>query len=68
VAAEGNPYEFTSQLYFTEELKTEYPATEPYAGKGTTNATAAADFTIGPDLSDTEAGDDDSPGPWQENR
>jgi len=84
---DGNPYEFTSQLYFTEELKAEYLTTDPYAGKGTpdtTNATDGiyagggdqmlllprrtrqgytADFTIGLDLSDTEVGDDDSPGP-----
>jgi hypothetical protein len=35
--ADGNPYEFTSQLYFTEEFKAAYLATAPYAAKGTPN-------------------------------
>jgi protocatechuate 3,4-dioxygenase beta subunit len=84
---DGNPYEFTSQLYFTEEFKAAYLTGDPYASKGpadTTNATDGifagggdqmmlrprrarqgytADFAIGLDLSDTEVGDDDAPGP-----
>lgn len=40
---DGNPYEFTSQLYFTEEFKAEYLTAEPYASKGApTTASRAA--------------------------
>jgi protocatechuate 3,4-dioxygenase beta subunit len=41
---DGNPYEFTSQLYFTEEFKAEYLTAEPYASKGAPDTTNAADF------------------------
>jgi protocatechuate 3,4-dioxygenase beta subunit len=41
---DGNPYEFTSQLYFTEEFKTAYLATDPYAAKGTPDTTNATPF------------------------
>jgi protocatechuate 3,4-dioxygenase beta subunit len=40
---DGNPYEFTSQLYFAEEFKAEYLAGEPYASTGTPDTTNAAD-------------------------
>jgi protocatechuate 3,4-dioxygenase beta subunit len=40
---DGNPYEFTSQLYFTEEFKAEYLAADPYAAKGAPDTTNAAD-------------------------
>jgi protocatechuate 3,4-dioxygenase beta subunit len=40
---DGNPYEFTSQLYFTEEFKAVYLATSPYAGTGTPDTTNATD-------------------------
>jgi protocatechuate 3,4-dioxygenase beta subunit len=40
---DGNPYEFTSQLYFTEEFKAGYLTKEPYAGKGLPDTTNAAD-------------------------
>ncbi len=36
---DGNAYEFTSQLYFTEEFKAAYLATEPYAAEGTPDTT-----------------------------
>ncbi|MFJ6572239.1 hypothetical protein ACIQNU_33020 [Streptomyces sp. NPDC091292] len=42
VGTDGNPYEFTSQLYFPEEVKAAYLTGAPYAEKGmpdTTNAT-----------------------------
>ena len=41
---DGNPYEFTSQLYFTEEFKAGYLVTEPYAGKGAPDTTNDIDF------------------------
>ena len=40
---DGNPYEFTSQLYFTEEFKAEYLAADPYAAKGAPDTTNAED-------------------------
>jgi protocatechuate 3,4-dioxygenase beta subunit len=40
---DGKPYEFTSQLYFTEEFKATYLAADPYVGKGTPDTTNAAD-------------------------
>jgi protocatechuate 3,4-dioxygenase beta subunit len=40
---DGNPYEFTSQLYFTEEFKARYLAEAPYAAKGVPDTTNAAD-------------------------
>lgn len=40
---DGNPYEFTSQLYFTEEFKAAYLTADPYASKGTPDTTNAAD-------------------------
>jgi protocatechuate 3,4-dioxygenase beta subunit len=43
VGADGNPYEFTSQLYFTEEFKTSYLKTEPYTSRGTPDTTNATD-------------------------
>jgi protocatechuate 3,4-dioxygenase beta subunit len=41
---DGNPYEFTSQLYFTEEFKAKYLTADPYAAKGTPDTTNAEDF------------------------
>ncbi|HWS38663.1 MAG TPA: hypothetical protein VN408_38745 [Actinoplanes sp.] len=41
---DGNPYEFTSQLYFTDEFNAAFLATEPYAAKGTPDTTNATDF------------------------
>jgi protocatechuate 3,4-dioxygenase beta subunit len=41
---DGNPYEFTSQLYFTEEFQLAYLATEPYSAKGTRDTTNATDM------------------------
>ncbi|HEX6356184.1 twin-arginine translocation pathway signal protein [Actinophytocola sp.] len=41
---DGNPYEFTSQLFFTEEFKTAYLATQPYASKGTPDTTNSTDM------------------------
>jgi protocatechuate 3,4-dioxygenase beta subunit len=41
---DGNPYEFTSQLYFTEEFKAAYLTAQPYASKGAPDTTNAADF------------------------
>ncbi|HEX6358339.1 twin-arginine translocation pathway signal protein [Actinophytocola sp.] len=40
---DGNPYEFTSQLYFTEEFKARYLTAEPYASKGMPDTTNAQD-------------------------
>ena len=40
---DGNPYEFTSQLYFTEEFQLAYLATDPYAAQGTRDTTNATD-------------------------
>ncbi|WP_248962405.1 dioxygenase family protein [Sphaerisporangium perillae] len=40
---DGNPYEFTSQLYFTEQFTAEYLALDPYASKGTPDTTNATD-------------------------
>lgn len=40
---DGNPYEFTSQLYFTEDFKTQYLTADPYASKGTPDTTNAQD-------------------------
>lgn len=40
---DGKPYEFTSQLYFTEEFKAGYLTAEPYAGKGVPDTTNATD-------------------------
>jgi protocatechuate 3,4-dioxygenase beta subunit len=42
--ADGNPYEFTSQLFFTEEFKAAYLATAPYASKGTPDTTNDTDM------------------------
>jgi protocatechuate 3,4-dioxygenase beta subunit len=44
---DGNPYEFTSQFYFTEEFKAEYLAREPYASMGTPDTTNATDRFYG---------------------
>jgi len=41
---DGNSYEFTSQLFFTEEFKAVYLATEPYSAKGTPDTTNATDM------------------------
>ncbi len=41
---DGNPYEFTSQLFFTEEFKAAYLATAPYSAEGTPDTTNAADM------------------------
>jgi len=41
---DGNAYEFTSQLFFTEEFKAAYLATSPYAAKGTPDTTNANDM------------------------
>jgi hypothetical protein len=41
---DGNPYEFTSQLFFSEEFKAVYLATAPYAAKGTPDTTNDADM------------------------
>jgi protocatechuate 3,4-dioxygenase beta subunit len=41
---DGNPYEFTSQLYYTEEFKAEYLTADPYTTKGTPDTTNAQDF------------------------
>ncbi|MFI7065982.1 hypothetical protein ACIBL3_33625 [Kribbella sp. NPDC050124] len=41
---DGNPYEFTSQLFFTEEFKAGYLATAPYAAEGTPDTTNDADI------------------------
>lgn len=51
--ADGNPYRFVSQLYFTEEFKTAYLAKSPYAAQGapdTTNATDRFYGTLGDQL------------------
>ena len=40
---DGNPYEFTSQLYFTEEFQLAYLATEPYSAKGARDTTNDTD-------------------------
>jgi protocatechuate 3,4-dioxygenase beta subunit len=59
---DGNSYEFTSQLFFTEALKAAYLATEPYSAKGmpdTTNATDNIYGTVGDQmlLTPTKNGD-----------
>jgi protocatechuate 3,4-dioxygenase beta subunit len=41
---DGNAYEFTSQLFFTEQFKAVYLATEPYSAKGTPDTTNATDM------------------------
>ena len=41
---DGNPYEFTSQLFFTEDFKAAYLAKAPYSAKGTPDTTNAADL------------------------
>lgn len=41
---DGNPYEFTSQLYLPEDFKATYLATEPYASKGTPDTTNDTDM------------------------
>jgi protocatechuate 3,4-dioxygenase beta subunit len=48
---DGKPYEFTSQLYFTEEFKAAYLAAAPYASKGLPDTTNAADgiYRVGGD-------------------
>jgi protocatechuate 3,4-dioxygenase beta subunit len=40
---DGNPYEFTSQLFFTEEFQANYLKTQPYASKGTQDTTNSTD-------------------------
>ena len=40
---DGNPYEFTSQLYLTEEFKARYLTADPYAAKGEPDTTNAED-------------------------
>ncbi|MFC4069549.1 dioxygenase family protein, partial [Actinoplanes subglobosus] len=44
IGTDGNPYEFTSQLYFTDAFNAAYLATDPYAAKGTPDTTNATDF------------------------
>jgi len=44
---DGNPYEFTSQLYFTEEFQLAYLATDPYAAKGARDTTNETDGIYG---------------------
>ena len=44
---DGNPYEFTSQLYFTEDFQLAYLATDPYAAKGSRDTTNATDGIYG---------------------
>ncbi|HEX6686675.1 MAG TPA: hypothetical protein VF062_28135 [Candidatus Limnocylindrales bacterium] len=44
MGADGNAYEFTSQLYFAEDFTTAYLAQAPYAGKGTPDTTNADDM------------------------
>jgi len=44
---DGNPYEFTSQLFFTDEFQAAYLATDPYAAKGTQDTTNATDGIYG---------------------
>ncbi|WP_199236968.1 hypothetical protein [Kribbella antiqua] len=45
---DGNPYEFTSQLYFTEEFKAAYLAKAPYAAnRHTTHRRADRDTSDG---------------------
>ncbi|GHF35064.1 protocatechuate 3,4-dioxygenase beta subunit [Amycolatopsis bartoniae] len=41
---DGNPYEFTSQLYFTEEFKATYLNTAPYIDEGAPDTTNDTDF------------------------
>ena len=41
---DGNPYEFTSQLYFPEPFQLAYLATDPYAAKGERDTTNDTDF------------------------
>lgn len=41
---DGNAYEFTSQLFFTEDFKTAYLATEPYSANGIPDTTNDADM------------------------
>ncbi|WP_202868139.1 hypothetical protein [Kribbella sindirgiensis] len=41
---DGNAYEFTSQLYFTEQFKAAYLAQAPYAAKGTPDTTNDTDM------------------------
>jgi len=44
---DGNPYEFTSQLYFTEDFQLAYLATDPYAAKGARDTTNDTDGIYG---------------------
>ncbi|MEU4158324.1 hypothetical protein [Actinoplanes sp. NPDC026670] len=44
IGTDGNPYEFTSQLFFTDAFNAAFLATEPYAAKGTPDTTNATDF------------------------
>lgn len=41
---DGNPYEFTSQLYFPSAFDTAFLATDPYAASGTPDTTNDTDF------------------------
>jgi protocatechuate 3,4-dioxygenase beta subunit len=41
---DGNAYEFTSQLFFTEEFKAAYLATTPYSAEGTPDTTNSTDM------------------------
>jgi protocatechuate 3,4-dioxygenase beta subunit len=41
---DGNAYEFTSQLFYPEEFKAIYLATEPYAAKGAPDTTNSTDM------------------------
>ena len=41
---DGNAYEFTSQLFFSEDFKAAYLATAPYAAKGTPDTTNDTDM------------------------
>jgi len=44
---DGNPYEFTSQLFLTDEFQAAYLATDPYAGQGTQDTTNETDGIYG---------------------
>ena len=41
---DGNAYEFTSQLFFTEEFRAVYLATSPYSAEGSPDTTNATDM------------------------
>ncbi len=47
IGTDGHPYEFTSQLYFTEEFKSRFLALEPYAAKGAPDTVNSTDMFYG---------------------